>query len=58
MVILALILSYQLIQLTMQILTGVNGPPLPYLIPAFTSAAIWSWIVMILRHLRRFFQVT
>lgn len=58
LVIFVLILGYQLIQLTVRILTDVNGPPLPYLLPALTSAAIWSWIVMILRYLRRFFQVT
>ncbi|MDP6026758.1 MAG: rod shape-determining protein MreD [Pseudomonadales bacterium] len=48
----------QLINSWIENIAGLSEWNMWYLVPAFVSALLWPWIFLVLRFLRRFFNVT
>lgn len=47
----------QLLQLWLNALTGNRTPTLLFILPALTSALLWSWVSMLMRAMQRRFNV-
>ncbi|KOR31223.1 rod shape-determining protein MreD [Achromatium sp. WMS2] len=57
-IVLLLLLLERLVELWVMGATGQVVPSLWYWMPALTSALLWSWIYIVLRDIRRRFNVT
>lgn len=57
MVVCILILAHQLIGQWVQNFTRIGADTYLFLLPALASALLWPWVMLLLRHLRRQYQV-